>query len=294
MTATRSTRPPVGRVAVYVISIVSVILGVGLTILPGTPVEAATCDYLGSSCSGGSISGGSATIWATQTSAGSTSSTSGSSGSATASSGANKVSSSTQTLSKMCTVLGNRSILCSRLAPQTVARSVPQASTVATIPGLTLSDLAGFSPAQPSLLTEPAGWTVLGAETNMYVTTGQHTVTGVLLGRPIEVRFTPVDFDWAFGDGVTNRGAAAGGSWQGLGLSEFSHTATSHVYGQLGSFAPQVTVGFQVEYRWGGLGWITVSGRASKLASAGLVAVVPAHTVLLTGPCQAGASSIGC
>jgi len=135
---------------------------------------------------------------------------------------------------------------------------------------------------------------VLGAETNTYVTTSQHTVNGVLLGRPIEVRFTPVDFEWAFGDGSRAQGATPGSSWASQGVTEFSHTPTSHIYTELGSYAPQVTVGFQVEYRWAGLGWITVSGRASKLASAGLVTVVPAHTVLVTGPCQLGADSIGC
>lgn len=180
------------------------------------------------------------------------------------------------------------------MTPLTVGSSAAKAPVVNTIPSLTLSDLASFSPDQPMLTTEPAGWSVLGAETNIFVVTGQHSVTGVLLGRPIEVRFTPVNFAWAYGDGSLSRGSSAGSSWHSLGLAEFSHTATSHVYDRLGSYLPQVTVDFQVDYRWAGLGWLAVDGRVSKLASADLITLVPAHTVLVTGPCQGSAASIGC
>ena len=162
------------------------------------------------------------------------------------------------------------------------------------IPSLTFADLSHVEPQSPTLSTQPSGWSVIGLPTNFIASIEEHVVTTVVLGRNVEVRFTPIRYDWSFGDGETNATSAPGATWEQLGLAEFSTTPTSHRYRTSQSVAPTVTVTYSVAYRWFAQDWISVDGTLSRDASAPIVFVQNADTVLVASPCRAGRVAPGC
>ena len=161
-------------------------------------------------------------------------------------------------------------------------------------PTITIADVTSFSPSQPTLSTEPLGWAVVGLEVNMIAATGTHVSSGILLGSAAEVRFTPVSFDFSYGDGGTRNSPSPGASWASQGLEEFSPTSTSHIYSQSGSYQASVRVGFSLEYRWGSGAWTRIEGRVFGQAPAHLVVAVNAANVLVQGACQRGSIAPGC
>jgi len=162
------------------------------------------------------------------------------------------------------------------------------------IPTLSYDDLSHVEPQSPSLSTQPVGWSVINLPTNFIASIAEHVVTTVVLGRDVEVRFTPIRYDWRFGDGETNATSSPGATWEQLGLAEFSPTPTSHRYRAVLSVAPTVTVTYAVAYRWFGQDWISVDGTLSRDASAPIVFVQNADTVLVASVCRAGRIGPGC
>jgi hypothetical protein len=162
------------------------------------------------------------------------------------------------------------------------------------VPTLTFDDLSHVEPQSPSLTTQPAGWSVINLPTNFIAAIAEHVVSTVVLSRDVEVRFTPIRYDWSFGDGETNATSSPGATWEQLGASEFSPTPTSHRYRALQAVSPTVTVTYSVAYRWFGQDWISVDGTLSRDASAPIVFVQNADTVLVASLCRAGRITPGC
>lgn len=162
------------------------------------------------------------------------------------------------------------------------------------IPTLTFDDLSHVEPQSPTLSTQPVGWSVINLPTNFIAAISEHVVTTVVLGRDVEVRFTPIHYDWYFGDGETNSTTSPGAPWEQLGVAEFSTTPTSHRYRTSQSVTPTVTVTYSVAYRWFGQDWISVDGTLSRDASAPIVFVQNADTVLVASLCRAGHMAPGC
>ncbi|MBK5238462.1 MAG: hypothetical protein JJE28_05045, partial [Actinomycetales bacterium] len=121
-----------------------------------------------------------------------------------------------------------------------------------------------------------------------------HVAAGRLLGAAAEVRFTPVSFDFSYGDGSSRNSTSSGAPWATQGLPEFSPTATSHVYSQTGSYPASVRVSFSLEYRWGAGSWTAIEGRVYGTAPAQVVLVVNATNVLVQEACQQGIAAPGC
>jgi len=180
---------------------------------------------------------------------------------------------------------------CAPVTPTPVVRPVAPVPTVPTLP---LRDLSHVEPQSPALTTQPAGWGIVELPTNLIARISTHVVSTVVLGRDVEVEFTPVRFDWNFGDGSTATTSSAGASWEQLGLPEFSSTPTSHRYKSGGSVRPSVTVTYTVRYRWTGREWNSVEGTLNRGASAPLVFLQNADTVLVTSECRASPSAPGC
>lgn len=179
-------------------------------------------------------------------------------------------------------------------SPQCRKSPAPPAPAPVTYAPVTLFDLANFVPQTASLSSQPRGWTVVNLNTNFIAGASVHVVEGSLFGLSAEVRFTPLAYDWDFGDGGNQATSVSGARWDVLGLREFSPTATSHVYGNEGSFTTSVSVRYGAEYRVGGGAWIPVSGEVSSSASTTLVIVQSADTVLVARDCTASRSAPGC
>lgn len=162
------------------------------------------------------------------------------------------------------------------------------------IPTITIRDIATFIPTPGHQQMEPDGWTVAGLDTNFYAITGTHVVNGTLLGRPADVRFTPVSYRWAYGDGTSATKSTRGGTWAAQGIREFEPTPTSHVYEQLGDYTITLSIVFAAEYRFAGGAWRPVVGTITLPANDLHIRVGTAKTVLVEQDCLANPSGPGC
>jgi hypothetical protein len=162
------------------------------------------------------------------------------------------------------------------------------------IPTITIRDIATFVPTPGRQQMEPDGWAVAGLDTNFYAITGSHVVSGTLLGRPAEVRFTPTSYRWAYGDGTSAVKNTKGATWAALGIAEFERTPTSHVYERVGDYTITLSIVFAAEYRFDGGPWRPVVGTITLPANDLHIRVGTAKTVLVEHDCRADPSGPGC
>ena len=230
-------------------------------------------------CTGAQTSNNSVNVWARST-------TPGGSSSAVVPAGRSTATRSTQpqTYYPSGTVTFN---CLARKATIASCRSTPAPAAVPVYYApITLADLANFVPQQATLTSQPRGWTVVNLNTNFIAGASTHVVSGTLLGSSADVRFTPHAYDWNYGDGATQTTGVPGSRWDVLGVREFSPTATSHVYGSLGTFTTSVSVRYGVEYRVGGGAWLPVDGEVSSAATTTVVIVQGADSVLAARDCS--------
>ena len=141
---------------------------------------------------------------------------------------------------------------------------------------------------------EPDGWAVAGLHTNFYAITEPHVIPGTLLGRPADVRFTPISYHWTYGDGTSATRSTKGGTWASLGIPEFEESPTSHVYEQVGDYTITLTVTFAAEYRFDGSAWRPVIGSITLPANDLHIRVGTAKTVLVEHDCVVNPAGPGC
>ncbi len=170
---------------------------------------------------------------------------------------------------------------------------MPPSGSSAT-PVVSTSEIASFTPIAPTQEMEPAGWTAVGLDTNVITHADVHVRNGSLFGLPAEVRFTPVGYDWTYGEGSSLRSDVPGATWQSLRLPEFSRTATSHVYGLPGHYTVELTVRYTAEYRLGTTGWFPVRGTVLVPANDLAVMVLRPKTVLVAEHCAMSSRGPGC
>lgn len=158
----------------------------------------------------------------------------------------------------------------------------------------TLNDIAAFRPVPEVDHMEPNGWFVVGLDANFFATGGVQVVDGVLLGQPASVRFTPIRWRWQYGDGNSATRSTRGGTWDALGIREFSVTPTSHVYERAGTYFIDLTVGYRAEYTFSGGSWGTIPGTLWLPANRLVATVGGAKTVLVERDCTANPGGPGC
>ena len=159
---------------------------------------------------------------------------------------------------------------------------------------VTLADIAAFRPTPPVDHVEPNGWTVVGLDTNFYATGSAHVVPGTLLGHPADVRFTPVEWWWSYGDGSAASHPSAGATWAALGVGEFDATGTSHVYTRNGTYVIDLDVDYAAEYRFAGGPWVGISGALTVPANRLVIVAGDAKTVLVEKECGRNPAGPGC
>jgi len=159
---------------------------------------------------------------------------------------------------------------------------------------VTMSDLVNFKPVTPSQGMEPDGWMVTGLPTNFFAAASVHIRSGLLLGFPAEVRFTPVRYRWSYGDGTTGSSATGGATWAAQNLPEFSVTATSHTYGVGGDYVIALTVDYAAEFRFAARPWRGIGGTLAVPANSISAHAGTARTVLVARECTRNPSGPGC
>lgn len=153
-------------------------------------------------------------------------------------------------------------------------------------------DVARFHPRSPRQSMEPVGWGIVGSPVNFMTTAGSHVVAGTLLGRPAQVRFTPILYRRNFGDGTTMTTRNRGDSWATTGLNPWSPTRTSHAFASSGVYVVSLAVDYVADFRFSTRAWTRLSGTVTAHANRLTVAIATASTVLVSRQCSEGA--IGC
>jgi hypothetical protein len=158
---------------------------------------------------------------------------------------------------------------------------------------ITVTDLAEFAPDPVATVGEPDNLGVAGMPTNFVAAASAHTRAGALFGIPVTVRFTPVGFDFRYGDGDTTTTTTGGQTWSALGQATFTPTATSHIYGERGTYDASVTVRYTAEVDLG-TGWFPVEGQLSIDGPAQQIRIFEAHTALVARTCVEQPAAPGC
>jgi hypothetical protein len=181
-------------------------------------------------------------------------------------------------------------------APQVIVRDAFGVICISCAETLTVytRDLVNFQALPPTRGMEPSGWLVVGLPTNFYASAAAHTESGILLGEPAEVRFTPAAYHWDYGDGSTGHSSTGGGTWAALNLPEFSSTETSHVFHGTGRHAINSAVEYTAEYRYAGAAWLAVLGSVFVPADELIAVGGRSRTVLVAHNCLERPNGPGC
>lgn len=159
---------------------------------------------------------------------------------------------------------------------------------------VTLSDIAHFRPAPGIQRMEPNGWVVVGLPANIYSIVSTQIVPGELLGQSADVRFTPIAWQWNYGDGDTATLPTPGTTWTAQGLREFDATPTSHIYRQAGSYTIRLSIVYRAEYRIAGGPFVPIAGTLTLPANELHITASGAKTVLVDRDCTRAPHGPGC
>jgi hypothetical protein len=159
---------------------------------------------------------------------------------------------------------------------------------------VTISDIATFRPQQPTAGMQPNRWMIVGLATNFFANTSTHVVEGTLFGGTAQVRFTPIAYNWDYGDGSVATLNTAGTTWAKQKIAEFDPTPTSHVYDEPGNYTITLTVTYAAEYRVANSNWNNVIGTLTIPAPPLTATAGHATTVLVDKDCNANPTGIGC
>lgn len=163
------------------------------------------------------------------------------------------------------------------------------------LPAVTIEDLASFAPGPAAGQLEPAAHVaVRRLPANFVSDASEQVVVGELLGRPVEVRFTPVGFMWETGDGGRVESGTPGKTWSALRQDDYTDTATSHRYAERGTYEVHPSVTYAAEFRFDGSPWIPVEGTIDIPGETRQVRVVTVETRLTRGSCLQYPHDTGC
>lgn len=162
------------------------------------------------------------------------------------------------------------------------------ASTTAPRPptSFTISDVLTLAPASITLTAEPSTWSIVGSHTNFFTTATEHSATGSVLGHPVTVTFTPITYQWDYGDGTTAETTTPGASWAALGQDDFSATSTSHVYEEKATVQASVTVVYTAAVTLASGTRIPVTGTLNRASTTLSLELFTADTVITVGDCN--------
>ncbi|KNY08005.1 hypothetical protein AKH00_00245 [Microbacterium sp. GCS4] len=162
-----------------------------------------------------------------------------------------------------------------------------------SLPTVTIADLAQFAPPPVATTAEPGDVAIAGMPANFVSAASTQTVSGTLFGMPITVRFTPVAYDYTYGDGTATTRDAPGRTWAELGQAQFTTTPTSHVYRERGTYRADVDVRYAAEVDLG-TGWLPVAGELRTDGPGRDIRVFEARTALVAHTCAENPGAPGC
>ena len=159
----------------------------------------------------------------------------------------------------------------------------------------TLTDIASFHPATPSLTVEPAEFGIVGRPTNFVASARRQSVTGSLFDLPVTVQFTPVAYRFDYGDGASKTIGTGGSTWKAEDSPLFTRTATSHTYTEKALVTARVIVAYSARVAFTGHpGWYDVAGYVTAKTPSTTFQLYVARTVLVAHTCDENPRGPGC
>ena len=148
-------------------------------------------------------------------------------------------------------------------------------------------------PIAPSRLgTQPGRHTLKGAETNVYAEPADQTFSITIIGRKVDIKVTPLEYRWSYGDGTTLVTSAPGGPIPESRWGE--KTVTSHVYTATGDVALGLTTVFTGEFSVDRGPFQAIPGSAEVPSEARTLSIWRSEVKLYADDCNVNPSGPGC
>lgn len=150
-----------------------------------------------------------------------------------------------------------------------MCRRPGEVATVA-IPEFTLRDFQRLPLPPGGVHVQPAtGRVLVNVDTNVYVSAEPVTLNTTLVGFAVQVRATPVRYEWSFGDGHVLTTADPGGAYPAM--------TTTHAYTVAGHRQITLRTFYTGEYSVAGGPWQPVDGEAVVASAPVAVEVIEAR-----------------
>jgi hypothetical protein len=150
----------------------------------------------------------------------------------------------------------------------------PQQAAGPQVPVVTAEDFRRLPLPAGRVHVQPgSGRTLLNVPTNVYVEAGVAVLPTTVLGFPVRVRATPVEYLWGFGDGDQLRTTDPGAPYPDL--------RTTHTYTVPGTVSLTLTTVYRGEYSVAGGAWLPIDGTASVNSPAQSLTVIEARARLV-------------
>ncbi|GAA2005262.1 PKD domain-containing protein [Brevibacterium samyangense] len=126
------------------------------------------------------------------------------------------------------------------------------------LPWITTTDFQSFDIPASDFHAVPASWAVTNRETGFYADGNTRYIDLELLGFPVQVRATPIRYEWDFGDGTTYSTTNTGGTPETVDEATITHS-----YTEPGPVTVRLTTVYSGMFSIAGGNWIIIEGTAS-------------------------------
>lgn len=178
-----------------------------------------------------------------------------------------------------------------RQCTQSGAGPDPSAAGADARPAVSIDDVAELFAPQPQILSDDEGRGVRNAETNFYTDGEVRTLRTTMNGEEVELRLTPIQYIWDYGDGsAPHVTSVPGGAQPGFDVP----TATSHVYEETGAYPVTLTTVYVGEVRYAGGDWQRIDGQITRTAAPETADIWTTSTRNVAEDCAADPGAWGC
>lgn len=160
-------------------------------------------------------------------------------------------------------------------------------------PVITLHDLQELHVHPTDLHIQPGTDTLKNYHTNIILEPRTHSFQRRMNGHTVQIRATPVSFDYDYGDGHRTGPTDQAGTRLAPGQWDIP-TPTSHQYRSTGNFTLQVTTHYRGQYRAGNGGWKQVPGLLDVPSPPVLLRVWRTRNGWVQDGCHQNPDSWGC
>jgi len=151
---------------------------------------------------------------------------------------------------------------------------IPEATPAEITPGVVLRALRRLGLPEAEARTQPEGTTLVNFDTIFYADAEAQTRDVTLLGRPVTIEATPVEFVWHHGDGTSRTTAEPGAPYPARDITHRYASATDE------PLAPRVDVTYRARFRVADGPWRPISETVTVTGPPGSLLVSEATPVL--------------